>query len=102
MIAKIVSDINTLSSTIFNQLYGFISIQIFFCALAIACVCAKPYVPLAYSSPYVASPGFAVASPYSAAYTAPVAAAYTAAAPYTAYSSAYTGLPYAAYSSYVL
>lgn len=85
-------------------------IQIFFCALAIACVCGKPlFAYNTYSAPLVAaSPAYAAyASPYAAAYTAaaytaaPVAtAAYTAAAPLTA---AYTGYPaYAAYSQYVL
>ncbi|XP_065093715.1 cuticle protein 38-like [Ochlerotatus camptorhynchus] len=85
---------------------------IFFCALAIACICAKPQFPVAYSAPLVAgSPSFAyAASPY-AAYSAPVAAAYTAASPLTAaytaaypaaYPAAYNGLPYAAYSSIVL
>ncbi|XP_053684529.1 uncharacterized protein LOC128734382 [Sabethes cyaneus] len=76
---------------------------IFFCALAIASICAKPQLPLAYSSPLLANPAIAVASPY-AAYTSPVAAAYTAAsAPLTAaYPSPYAAYPYAAYNSVFL
>ncbi|XP_021697122.1 cuticle protein 16.5-like [Aedes aegypti] len=82
---------------------------IFFCALAVACISAKPLVT--YSAPLVASPSLAYASPYAVAYSAPQTAGYTAAAPLTAaytaaypaaYSAAYTGLPYAAYSSVVL
>ncbi|XP_055612376.1 uncharacterized protein LOC129758782 [Uranotaenia lowii] len=81
---------------------------IMICALAIACVSAKPLFQYsAYSAPLVASPAVAVASPYSAAYTAPVAAAaYTAAAPFgAAYTTDFYGSAYpyaAAYGSYLL
>ncbi|KXJ78118.1 uncharacterized protein LOC115265699 [Aedes albopictus] len=77
---------------------------IFFCALAVACISAKPTY-------FQAVPSLAYASPYAVAYSAPYTAGYTAAAPLTAaytaaypaaYSAAYTGLPYAAYSSVVL